>query len=127
MPKKGDAAREFLAGYPGAVADIGLSLRSIISRAIPEAEETVDRSGRVIGYTVGTGYSGLVCTIIPSKTGVKLGLVGGADLADPHHLMEGSGKRHRYVQFNAKSDLERPGVSDLIVSAKTAAASRVRS
>ena len=127
MAKKADAAQEFLASYPAAVADIALSLRSIISTAIPEAEETVDRSGRVIGYTVGAGYAGLVCTIIPSKNGVKLGLVSGADLADPHHMMEGSGKRHRYVQFNTKSDLERPGVSELIVSAKTAAASRARS
>ncbi len=127
MATKIDAAQEFLATYPVAVKDIALSLRSLITKAIPEAEETVDRSGRVIGYNVGAGYAGLVCTIIPSKSGVKLGLVGGADLADPHHLMEGKGKRHRYVQFNAKSDLERPGVSDLIVSAKAAAVSRARS
>ena len=123
---KTDAAREFLATYPGPVADIGLALRSIIAKAIPEAEETVDRSGRVIGYAIGAGYAGLVCTIIPSKSGVKLGLVGGGDLADAHHLMEGSGKRHRYVQFNTKSDLDRPGVSELIAAAKAAATSRAR-
>lgn len=124
--KRIDEAQEFLARYPAAVSDIALSLRSMIARAIPEAEETVDRAGRVIGYAVGAGYAGLVCTIIPSKHGVKLGLVGGADLADPHHLMEGSGKRHRYVQFHTKSHLERRGVSDLIVSAKAAAVSRAR-
>ena len=124
MGTKIDAAQEFLASYPAAVTDIALSLRSLITKAIPEAEEVVDQSGRVIGYNVGAGYAGLVCTIIPSKSGVKLGLVGGAGLADPHHLMEGSGKRHKYVQFNAKSDLERPGVRDLIVTAKAAAASR---
>ena len=126
MAKKTDAAQEFLAAYPAGVAEIAHSLRSIVARAIPEASETLDRAGRIIGYGVGAGYAGLVCTIIPSKTGVKLGLVGGTDLPDPHHLMEGSGKRHRYVQFNAKSDLDRPGVSDLIVSAKAAATSRAR-
>ena len=127
MAKRTDAAEEFLATYPPAVGDIARSLRSIIARAIPEAGETVDQSGRVIGYTVGAGYTGLVCTIIPSKSGVKLGLVGGANLSDPHHLMQGSGKRHRYVQFNGKPDLERPGVRELIVSAKAAAVSRARS
>jgi hypothetical protein len=124
--KRIDEAQEFLASYPAAVSELALSLRSIIVKTIPDAKETVDRSGRVIGYVVGPGYAGLACTIIPSKQGVKLGLVGGVDLADPLHLMEGSGKRHRYVQFNTRSDLERPGVSDLILSAKAAAVSRAR-
>ena len=124
--KRADEAEDFLASYPAAVSELALSLRSFIAKTIPDAKETVDRSGRVIGYVVGAGYAGLACTIIPSKQGVKLGLVGGVELPDPHHLMEGSGKRHRYVQFNSKSDLERPGVSDLSLSAKAAAVSRAR-
>lgn len=124
MPKELDEVREFLVSYPPAVADLAGSLRTMIQRVIPEATETLDRSGRVIGFGVGSGYSGLVCTIIPSKKGVKLGIVDGADLADPHQLMEGAGKRHRYIQFNTQSDLQRAGVTPLIQAAKEAAKSR---
>jgi hypothetical protein len=125
MPRKPDEVREFLAGYPTAVADLALSLRAMIRAVIPGAGEKLDASGRVIGYGIGAGYTGLVCTIIPSKTGVKLGISGGAGLADPHRLLEGSGKRHRYIQFQQPSDLERAGVKELISTAQTAAAARL--
>lgn len=61
--KRVDEAEEFLASYPAAVSELALSLRSIIAKTIPDAKETVDRSGRVIGYVVGAGYAGLACTI----------------------------------------------------------------
>lgn len=124
MPKRGDVVHEFLASYPPAVADLAMSLRAMIRRIIPEATETLDRSARIIGFGVSSGYSGLVCTIIPSKKGVKLGIVGGADLADPHRLMKGTSKRHRHIEFKAKADLERVGVEQLIRSALAAAQSR---
>jgi hypothetical protein len=74
----------------------------------------------VIGYGFGPGYSGLVCTIIPSKKGVKLGVVYGARLPDPHGLLEGSGKQHRYVAFTEPADLEKAGLKDLLSAAVTA-------
>ena len=43
------------------------------------------------------GLSGNVCTLILSKSGVKLGLVHGSELADPNGLLEGSGKVHRNI------------------------------
>lgn len=39
----------------------------------------------------------MVCTLIISPSGVKLGIVGGVELPDPHSLLEGSGKTHRHV------------------------------
>lgn len=125
MPKRPAPIHEFLASYPPAVADLALSLRAVIQRVVPEATETLDVSGRIIGFGVGEGYAGLVCTIIPSKKGVKLGIAGGADLPDPHGLLAGSGKRHRHIQFNSPIDLERPGVELLIESARTAATTRL--
>jgi hypothetical protein len=125
MPAKRDEFSSFLASYPSAVVEVALGLRSMVKKAIPDATETIDEPARVIGYAVGAGYAGLVCMIIPSKKGVKLGLVNGANLSDPHHLMEGTGRRHRYVQFNTRADLERPGVRELIGVAKETATSRV--
>ena len=90
-----DPVVEFLAAYPQSVADLAARLRAAIRGAIPDAAETVDASGGVVGYGMGPGYAGLVCTIFPSKGGVKLGVVGGATVPDPHGLLEGAGKTHR--------------------------------
>jgi hypothetical protein len=57
----------------------------------------------------------MICTIILSKKEVKLGIVGGASLADPNHLMEGAGKKHRYVVLNEVADLKKKkGIAELI-------------
>ncbi|MDP9178061.1 MAG: DUF1801 domain-containing protein [Gemmatimonadota bacterium] len=112
-----DEVADFLGEYPPAVCDAALSLRSLIRSTIPDAQEMLDRSGRVVGYGFGSGYADLVCTIIPSKAGLKLGIAGGAGLPDPRHLLEGDGKRHRYVQFRNKSEVSRGGIKDLIRAA----------
>ena len=121
MRKQQDSIARFFARYPTRVSDLATSLRDAIHAAIPDAVETLDEPGRVVGYAVGAGYSGLVCTIIPSKTGVKLGIVRGAELSDPRGLLEGAGKRHRYVQFNEPRDLERAGIEELLKAARDAA------
>jgi hypothetical protein len=62
--------------------------------------------------------------IILSKSGVKLGIVNGATLPDPKGLLEGAGKRPKYVVLSAPSDLRRPGLAPLLKSAATAVAAR---
>jgi hypothetical protein len=121
-PDTGDEAfARFFARYPKIVGELAAALRGLIRSAIPNASETLDEPGRVVGYAVGPGYSGLVCTIIPSKSGVKLGIVRGAELPDPQRLLEGTGKRHRYVQFHEHADLQRGGLEQLIEAARDAA------
>ncbi len=116
-----DPVAAFFARYPDTVRTLALSVRDLVRATIPDAAETLDESGRVVGYAVGSGYSGLVCTIIPSKTGVKLGIVGSAQLPDPKGLLEGAGKRHRYVQFTEPAALERTGIKPLLHAAHAAA------
>lgn len=106
-----------LSAYSPAVREVALELRGVILSAIPGAREMVDAAGRVIGYGFGSGYKDLICTIILSKTGVKLGMVGGAALPDPTELLQGSGKKHRYVLLNTLSDLRRPGLKQLLKAA----------
>lgn len=65
----------------------------------------------------GPGYKGLVCTLILSRIGVKLGVVRGSELPDPKHLLEGSGKVHRYVQLTSPADVKRPGLKTLVAAA----------
>ena len=110
----------FLAGYPAVVRDLAAALRTTIRSAMPDAQEMLDEPGKIIGYGYGKGYSDLICTIIPSQAGVKLGLVGGVDLPDPKGLLEGVGKRHRYVVFEKSADLRKPGLKPLLDAAHAA-------
>jgi hypothetical protein len=116
----GEAVKEFLGTYPAGVRDLALGARRLVLECIRGAEETLDAPGRVIGYGFGAGYSGVVCTLLLSKTGVKLGLVRGAELPDPKQLLEGSGKVHRYVQLKTLADLETPGLKSLIKASHAA-------
>jgi hypothetical protein len=116
----------FLAEYPLAVQAIALELRLMILSTMPGVQETLDRSARIIGYGFGTGYGDMVCTIIPSKNGVKLGIVQGAELADESGLLQGSGKRHRYVPLKEPSELKKPGFKLLLVEALTAYKARTK-
>lgn len=87
--------------------------------------EMLDLPGKSLGYGFGSGYSGLICTIIPSRTGVKLGIVRGAELEDSMGLLEGAGKRHRYVAIATTSDLKKPGLEPLLKAALGAWRNRV--
>ena len=119
---------DLLAGYSDIVREVALGVRKLILKVVPEANEMVDAPARVIGYGHGDGYKGMICTIILIKGGVKLGIVNGASLPDPNGLLEGAGKKHRYVVINAAADLKKKGVAGLIkaaaVRAKAAVASR---
>jgi hypothetical protein len=77
----------------------------------------VDGTANLLGYQYGPGYRGLVCTLMLSKTGVKLGIVRGAELPDPKGLLTGSGKVHRHVPLRRVADLEQPGLKPLLKAA----------
>jgi hypothetical protein len=116
MPNRDEVTR-FLGEYPAAVRDMALELRTLIRTTLPDVTEAVDRPGHIVGYSLAPGYSGLICTIIMSKTGVKLGIVDGATLPDPHKLLEGAGKRHKYVAVTQPADLHQDGLEPLLKAA----------
>jgi hypothetical protein len=115
---------DFIATYPDAVRKVASKLRMLILATLPEPLEMVDRSSKVVGYGFGPRYADMVCTIIPGKTGVKLGLAYGASLADPQRLLEGRGKLHRHLSFATRADLRRAGVKPLLKAALAAQQSR---
>jgi hypothetical protein len=110
---------QVLAPYPVEVQAIARQTRTSVLELLPSPIETVDGSGPYISYGSTSGYKGIVCTIIVSKGGVKLGLSGGASLADPDALLEGSGKVHRYIVIKSAGDLRRPEVLSLIRAAES--------
>jgi len=104
---------DLLERYPPGVQALAAEARRALRRWLPGVEEAADASALVIGYGHGPGYRGNVCTLILSKSGVKLGLAHGASLADPRGLLEGSGRVHRRIPLRAPSDLRKSGVSSL--------------
>jgi hypothetical protein len=113
-----------IAAYPAAVRELADAAREALATALPGATESVDKPAKLLSYSYGRGYKGLVCTMLMSKTGVKLGIFRGAELPDPAHLLQGSGKVHRHVQLRNAADLERPELKRLLDAAL--AAFRVR-
>jgi hypothetical protein len=91
-----------------------------LTECCPGVTETLDESAKVIGYSYGPGYKGLISTLILSRGGVKLGIVRGSELADPKRLMRGSGKVHRHVELRSVADLKRPGLKRLLKAALAA-------
>jgi hypothetical protein len=107
------------------VAATARGLRQRLLAELPDTLEQLDESGNVIGYGFGSGYKGLVCTIILSKAGVKLGIPHGATFPDPDRLLEGAGKVHRYVVVTDEAATRDPRLSSLLAEARAAALARL--
>jgi hypothetical protein len=106
-----------LAAYPDEVRALAGAARAALAKALPGATEGADLPAKMLSYSYGPGYRGLVCTLIMSKTGVKLGIYRGAELPDPSGLLQGAGKVHRHVQLRSTADLNRPELERLLAAA----------
>jgi hypothetical protein len=88
--------------------------RRAMKAAFPKVLETADAKAKLIAYSYGPGYKGVVATLILSRTELKIGIPFGAMLADPTGILKGAGKVHRHVTVASLSDLERPDLSELL-------------
>ncbi len=107
----------FLAAYPREVRDVALAARNLLRKAVPGATETLEERAKIIGYGYAPGYKGLVCTLMLSRAGVKVGIVRGSELPDPNGLLQGSGKVHRHVALKSVADLKQPALKRLLKTA----------
>jgi GrpB-like predicted nucleotidyltransferase (UPF0157 family) len=109
-----DEIRALLEGYPSPVPEISASLRGMVRRVLPDIQESLDAPSGIVAYGYGSGHNDTICTMIPSKTGVKLGVACGTELPDSDGLLEGGGKVHRAVAYGRAADLDRQGVEPLL-------------
>ncbi|MDR1055391.1 MAG: DUF1801 domain-containing protein [Prevotellaceae bacterium] len=77
----------------------------------------MDIPAKMIGYCYGQKYSELVCTLIPSKKGLKFGFYKGVDLTDPDKLLQGDGKLFRYVEIKTQDDIKTKQLTTLLKEA----------
>ncbi|MBV9987069.1 MAG: DUF1801 domain-containing protein [Chitinophagaceae bacterium] len=112
-----DATERILINYEEKISTLGFLLRGFLLENLKNITELPDESGNVIGFGYGTGYKDLICTIIPSKKGIKLGFFKGAELYDPAKLLTGSGKVHKYVEINSAASISDPALKALLAEA----------
>jgi hypothetical protein len=112
--KAADNILQFLSGYKEEVFNNALILREMVLQNLPGITEQLDLPAKMIAYAYGQRYTDLICVIIPSKEGLKLGFNKGSTLPDPSGILQGSGKISRYVVIKAEADIHNPAIKDLL-------------
>ena len=108
---------EFLSGYNEETFANALKLREVLFANLPNIIEQPDIPAKMIAYCYGQKYTEMICTIIPSKKGIKLGFYMGVELPDPDQLLEGTGKISRYIEIRTAEQIKNPALKKLIESA----------
>jgi hypothetical protein len=111
-----DTSADPIAAAAHDVRALATRTRDLVRSVLPDdVIETVD--GNDIGFGSTTGYTGLICVISVHSRWVNLGVPDGSMLRDPHRLLHGTGKRHRYVRITQAADLDQPGLPELLKAA----------
>lgn len=111
------SSQNILSKYEEKISTLGFQLRDFLMKNIDNIIEQPDEAANIIGFNYGTGYKDLICTIIPSKKGMKLGFYKGSELPDPAKILTGSGKVHKYVEINSTEDISNPALKKLLTDA----------
>jgi hypothetical protein len=107
-------AVDFLSKYSPEVTGLALALRASLLKQLPDVTEQLDLPAKMVAYCYGQKYAEMICVIIPSKKGLKLGFYKGTELPDPAGMLEGTGKISRYMQIKSKEQIDSPALKDLL-------------
>ena len=108
---------DYLANYTEQVYVRSIALREVILDTLPDVIEQLDIPAKMVAYCYGQKYAEMICMLIPSKKGLKLGFYKGIDLPDPAHLLEGTGKISRYVEIKDEAQIQSPALKALLKNA----------
>lgn len=98
------------------VRDLVTRTRELVRSVLPDGVvETVEGNDICFGWSA--GHADLVCVITVYARWVNLGVVDGGELADPYRLLQGTGRRPRYVRITQRADLDQPGLRELLAAA----------
>ena len=108
---------KFLQGYNTEVRDLTLRVRELVLKTVPAAEEKVYTGWQTIGYSHSGAMKTQFCSISPQRDRVNVYFNRGAELPDPEHLLEGTGKYMRHVKVRTLKDAQSKGLKQLIKDA----------
>jgi hypothetical protein len=107
--------KAFLDGLSDETRQLVLTLRSVVRRTEPHAEESLVWGS--LSYhrpEVGGRVKGSVCQIVVKGDKVRLDFIHGIRLTDPSGLLQGDRLSKRYVPIETVADAESAGVEGLI-------------
>ncbi len=108
----------YLAAFTPEIRELALQTRALVQQTLPGLVEYVHLGwGALIYGTTAGKVIGAVCFVSAHKRDVNLGFYKGTSLPDPAGLLRGTGKHMRHVKITGASDLERPGLTDLLLAA----------
>lgn len=89
--------------------EVDRGLRNLVKKVVPGTEETVNAWG-LATFEKGQPF----CCYMVGKHHVTCCFHYGTALADPHKLLEGTGKNLRHVKLFTAEDLEKRGLPELL-------------
>ena len=113
MPTERDIIA-FLAQYDEQVSRLAMQARIVLFKILPGIKEEIDLSAKILGYGYGRKYTETICTLIPSKKGLKLGLYRAIDLPDPEKILAGTGKVHKYVIIDSVETIQSTALENML-------------
>jgi hypothetical protein len=113
-------AEEILSRYEERIVQLGRQLRDFLFLELKDINEEVDATANIISFNYGKGYKNIICVILLSKKGIKLGFYKGSELPDPQKLLTGTGKVHRFVEIRSVQDMTNPALKRLLQEAVAA-------
>jgi hypothetical protein len=109
----------FLGRFDPPIRTLVRQARAKLRRRMPTAIELVydNYNALAIGFASSERASDAIVSLAVYARGVNLYFIYGAALADPHHLLQGSGNRGRFVRLESAVMLDRPEIKALLASA----------
>ena len=110
---------DFLAKYSPAIAARARAILAAMRQRLPGAIELVydNYNFFVIGYSPTERASDAIFSIAAASNGVGLAFLQGASLPDPGKLLQGSGKKNRFIRLPTLAPLKSREVRELIKAA----------
>src|SRR5215469_2591401 len=97
---------DLLASCSPGVTHLALALRELVLTEAPKAQEVLYAVyARVIVFKLPVRKYGAFCSVVAYARHVNLAFYHGAELPDPHKLLEGTGKAMRHIRFASPADV----------------------
>jgi hypothetical protein len=109
----------FIRRFDPTIRKLVREARAKLRRRLPTAIELVydNYNALAIGFASSERMSDTIVSLAVYARGVNLYFIYGAALADPHHLLLGSGNQGRFVRLESASTLDRREIGELLAAA----------